>query len=194
MVDVIKRTYVVSQELEILHFETPIWNFILREITGVKTVEDFKYRIHRITKVMEIPYQAIRIRKDLPYGADRYYMLLNGCVVPRELSDIQGCLQKPPSSFFRESIGSSNKGSLVMRGSKAAKLVKFDKSGSYTAYECYGNNVVIDKDAKKVFSDEEYLIIYDDKGISYNIEHFKNFKKYDIYKKGECGCIIHWHN
>ena len=45
MVDVIKRTYVVSQELEILHFETPIWNFILREITGVKTVEDFMPQI-----------------------------------------------------------------------------------------------------------------------------------------------------
>lgn len=74
--------------------------------------------------------------------------------------------------------------------------IHFGEDGEYDAYECFGD-VEIGEHYKKVFEGEHWLRIYDDEKATYykNGREFETeYKKVDIYRDGDFGCIIHWHN
>ena len=92
--------------------------------------------------------------------------------------------------FEKVFIGSSDIASLAVRSCRWVGLVYFGKDGDYSAYICDGD-VEIPPHYEKVFSGMEWLHLYDDQGLSYKcVGHNKCV---DIYRAGEMGCIIHWH-
>lgn len=96
--------------------------------------------------------------------------------------------------FEKINIGDSDIDSLVLRTYESVALLKFYSVGGYRAYECFGDDVEIDKHYKKVFSGESWLQIYDDYGQSYMAHLPQDYMKFDVYRAGDYECIIHWHN
>ena len=96
-------------------------------------------------------------------------------------------------NFEKIYIGDSDIASLVLRTPTKVDILKFGGDSSYYAYECFGE-VEIGEHYSKVFSGETWLKIYDDEGLSYSHSEYNGkYKSFDIYRAGEYGCIIHWH-
>jgi hypothetical protein len=101
---------------------------------------------------------------------------------------------KSYKDFEKTYIGASDMASLTIRSCKKVSAIDYAEDGAYMAYECYGDEVEIGSHYKLVFSGDFWLTIYDDIGRAYNEHQPNGFKKVDVYRAGEYGTIIHWHN
>ena len=95
-------------------------------------------------------------------------------------------------SFERIYIGSSDIGSLTVRSVHDVAPLHFGKDGSYFAYVCFGEDIEIGEHYEHFFSGKTWLKIYDDTGLVY--DEYQPVGEVDIYRAGEMGCIIHWHD
>ncbi|MBO5416740.1 MAG: hypothetical protein J6A83_08945 [Clostridia bacterium] len=103
---------------------------------------------------------------------------------------------KKYKDFEKVYIGSSDIASLTVRSVQTVATLNFIEDGSYHAYECFGE-VEIGSHYTKVFSGKTWLTIYDDEGRTYKHHSWNQNTEYplvDIYRSGDFGCIIHWHN
>lgn len=87
-------------------------------------------------------------------------------------------------------IGSSYMASLTARSCQDVGCIDFGKKDEYYAHSCHGD-VEIPSHCKKVFSGHDWLILYDDQGVSFRETRYGECV--DIYRAGEMECIIHWH-
>ena len=91
-------------------------------------------------------------------------------------------------SFERVMLGASDIASLVFRACRGGVAeVKFVGDGVYHAYECTGE-VEVGEHYKKVFEGEGWLMVYDDKTLTYQ----RSGKRFEVYRAGDFGCIICW--
>ena len=98
---------------------------------------------------------------------------------------------KTYKDFDKRYIGSSDIASLTVRSGRDVSVLNFLSDGSYSAYEVIGNDVEIGSHYNKVFSGSTWLSIYDDSDMTYKARH--DGMTVDIYRAGDFGCIIHWH-
>ena len=97
-------------------------------------------------------------------------------------------------SFEKVYLGISDIASLVIRDADGARELRFGSDGDYRAYECFGD-VEIGEHYKKVDTARCWLKIYDDCGLVYNKHSCEcSYSICDIYRAGDFGCILHWHN
>lgn len=96
--------------------------------------------------------------------------------------------------FEKIFLGGSDIASLTMRSVFDVAILRFGKDGAYNAYECFGDDVTIGEHYRAVFDGNTWLTIYDDDGKVYDAHHPNDFAKVTVYRAGEHGCIIHWHN
>lgn len=101
-------------------------------------------------------------------------------------------MKKFYKDFKKVYIGESDIASLTVRSVYNVYDLHFGNDGHYNAYECFGD-VGIGEHYSKVFCGKSWLKIYDDSQLIYN-KHFDSFNFVDIYRAGNAGCIIHWHN
>lgn len=97
------------------------------------------------------------------------------------------------TSFRKIYIGASDIGSLIFRSANSLKEVHFGASSYYEAYECFGDDVEIDKQFKVIFKGDMWLKIYDDNWVTYDRSLCNDMKKITVYHN-DTECIIHWHN
>lgn len=100
---------------------------------------------------------------------------------------------KSYKDFEKIYIGCSDIGSLVVRSPYAVREMFFAGDGEYEAYECFGE-CEIPEHYNLVFSGRAWLKIYDDNKKTYDRFVPNSCNKFDIYRAGDFGCIIHWHN
>lgn len=74
-----------------------------------------------------------------------------------------------------------------------AQILKFGGDSSYHAYLCIGDDVEIGEHYHKVISGSHWLKIFDDREMTYT-NPSREYKLFDIYRSGDYGTIIHWHN
>ena len=96
-------------------------------------------------------------------------------------------------SFDKVYLGISDIASLVARTCSGVFNLCFGGDGDYRAYECFGD-VEIGEHYKKVFEADTWLKIYDDERLTYYRYRPEEYSKCDIYRAGDYGCILHWHN
>lgn len=96
--------------------------------------------------------------------------------------------------FNKVYLGDSDIASLTMRSVFDVAVLRFGKDDAYDAYECFGDDVAIGEHYRAVFEGSTWLMIYDDHGRVYNRRSPEDFEKVTVYRAGEMGCIIHWHN
>lgn len=120
------------------------------------------------------------------YGEGTDYILLGELPA----SELKQYYKRFPKVY----IGSSDVASLILRAPCNVKELYFGADNDYDAYECFGDNVEIGGHYEKVFSGEYWLKIYDDRGLTYDKDRAFGFTNVDVYRAGEMGCIIHWHN
>lgn len=89
-------------------------------------------------------------------------------------------------------LGDSDIASLTIRSGVQVCDLNFGADGSYHAYECFGD-VEIGEHYTKVFEGCRWLKIYDDNSLRYD-KYFYEYDVVTIYRAGNFGCIIHWHN
>lgn len=100
---------------------------------------------------------------------------------------------KSYKDFEKIYIGCSDIGSLIIRSPHMTKEMFFGSDSRYEAYECFGE-VEIPKHYDLIYSGRTWLRIYDDNEKSYYRFRPKEYTRFDIYRAGDFGCIIHWHN
>lgn len=101
---------------------------------------------------------------------------------------------KSYKEFPKVIIGGSDMASLTIRSVMTVDLLRFGEDSDYDAYECIGDDVKIGDHYTKVFSGDTWLMLYDDLGLVYKKYMPDGYEKFDIYRAGERGCIIHWHS
>lgn len=122
---------------------------------------------------------------------------------------------KTYKDFEKIYIGSSDGAMLTVRSGLNLFALMFGEDGSYSAYECFGDDVAVGEHYRKVFRAERSIRIYDDLEMTYansgyshdefsfaevvecqcrHREKAETYKYVDIYRAGEFGCIIHWNN
>lgn len=99
---------------------------------------------------------------------------------------------KSYKEFNKIWLGESDITALTIRSVDSVYNLKFGADGSYHAYECFGD-VEIGGHYIKVFEGRRWLKIYDNTNLTYD-KYFTKYSQVDIYRAGEYGCIIHWHN
>ena len=95
--------------------------------------------------------------------------------------------------FPKICIGDSDIASLVVRDTSGVRELRFGGDNCYYAYECFGE-IEIGGHYHKVFDLTAWVKIYDDQGLVYDFYKKQGFEKCSIYRAGDYGCIIHWHN
>lgn len=95
----------------------------------------------------------------------------------------------------RAYIGDSDVASLTctyFNGDKGvcSDVISFGGDNSYYAYICK-DDVEIGDHYRKVLSGRTWIRLYDDKGLTY--QHHESGYKFDIYRAGDFGVIIHWY-
>lgn len=96
--------------------------------------------------------------------------------------------------FDKICIGGSDAARLIADSPSNIGRIRFVEDGAYSAYECFGD-VAIGSHYTKVFSCTHWLAIYDDGGLAYKKHEMDTgYHHVDIYRSGDYGCIIHWHN
>ena len=90
-------------------------------------------------------------------------------------------------------LGLSDIASLVVRDTNGVQELRFGGDGDYYAYECFGD-IEIGEHYKKVIEADIWLTIYDDERLTYKRYRPQEYSKCDIYRAGDYGCILHWHN
>ena len=100
---------------------------------------------------------------------------------------------KSYKDFEKIYIGCSDIGSLIARGSHMVGEIFFASDGRYEAYECFGE-VEIPQHYNLVYAGRTWLKLYDDEGLTYSRWKPNCYIKFDIYRAGDFGCIIYWHN
>lgn len=100
---------------------------------------------------------------------------------------------KSYKDFKKIYIGCSDIGSLIIGTPYAVKKMFFGADGRYEAYECFGK-VEIPEHYDLIYSGRTWLKIYDDDKKTYYRYEPNGYRKFDIYRAGDFGCIIHWHN
>lgn len=96
-------------------------------------------------------------------------------------------------NFAQQFIGASDIASLTLRSGKQVASLNFGTDGCYNAYICYGDDVEIGGHYTRVFDGCAWLKVYDDMGVTYH-EGPELYNFVTVYRAGEMGCIIHWHN
>lgn len=94
--------------------------------------------------------------------------------------------------FHKVWLGQSDIAALTVRSCGNVCSLEFSEDGSYDAYECFGD-VEIGNHYTKVFEGHKWLKIFDDNRLTYD-KYFTEYEYVDIYRAGNFGCIIHWHN
>ena len=94
--------------------------------------------------------------------------------------------------FNKVWLGESDIAALTVRSCGDVYNLNFGEDGSYDAYECFGD-VEIGSHYTKVFEGHKWLKIFDDYRLAYD-KYFAEYESVDIYRAGDFGCIIHWHN
>ena len=94
--------------------------------------------------------------------------------------------------FNKVWLGESDIAALTVRSCGDVYSLNFGEDGSYDAYECFGD-VEIGNHYIKVFEGHKWLKIFDDNRLAYD-KYFAEYEYVDIYRAGNFGCIIHWHN
>ena len=94
--------------------------------------------------------------------------------------------------FNKVWLGESDIAALTVRSCGNVCSLEFGEDGSYDAYECFGD-VEIGNHYTKVFEGSKWLKIFDDNRLAYD-KYFAEYEYADIYRAGNFGCIIHWHN
>lgn len=97
---------------------------------------------------------------------------------------------KSYKDFEKKYIGTSDIAALTVRSGNQVFNLKFGGDDNYDAYEVIGD-AEIGSHYTKVFSGKHWLKIFDDREMQYNEYHYG--MAVDIYRAGEMGCIIHWH-
>ena len=100
---------------------------------------------------------------------------------------------KSYKDFEKIYIGCSDIGSLIIRSPYVVKEMFFDADGRYEAYECFGE-VEIPEHYDLIYSGRTWLRIYDDNEKPYYRFRPNGYTRFDIYRAGDFGCVIHWHN
>lgn len=100
---------------------------------------------------------------------------------------------KSYKDFEKIYIGRSDIGSLIVRGPHMVGEIFFASDGRYETYECFGE-VEIPRHYNLVYAGHTWLKLYDDEGLTYNRWKPNGYIKFDIYRAGDFGCIIYWHN
>lgn len=101
-------------------------------------------------------------------------------------------MMKHYKEFARVWLGESDIAALTIRSVGEVYNLKFVEDGLYHAYECFGD-VEIGEHYTKVFTGSRWLKVYDDNSLRYH-KCFREYDIVDIYRAGNYGCIIHWHN
>lgn len=94
--------------------------------------------------------------------------------------------------FNKVWLGESDIAALTVRSCGDVYSLNFGEDGSYDAYECFGS-IEIGSHYTKVFEGHGWLKIFDDYRLAYD-KYFAEYEYVDIYRAGDFGCIIHWHN
>ena len=94
--------------------------------------------------------------------------------------------------FNKVWLGESDIAALTVRSCGNVYSLGFSEDGSYDAYECFGD-VEIGNHYTKIFEGHKWLKIFDDNRLAYD-KYFAEYEYVDIYRAGNFGCIIHWHN
>lgn len=97
---------------------------------------------------------------------------------------------KSYKDFEKKYIGMSDIAALTVRSSQKVFNLQFGGDDYYSAYEVIGE-AEIGSHYTKVFSGAHWLKIFDDHELQYEAKHYG--MAVDIYRAGEMGCIIHWH-
>ena len=100
---------------------------------------------------------------------------------------------KSYKDFEKIYIGCSDISQLIISSSYGTRDLFFKADGRYEAYECF-DDCKIDDHYRLVFSGRSWLRIYDDEGLTYHRHKPNGYTRFDIYRAGDFGCIIHWHN
>ena len=107
---------------------------------------------------------------------------------------------KSYKDFEKIYIGCSDIGDLIIKNMENVKILHFPCDGEYYAYHIQSfrneNEIKIPAHYHKVMSGIGELKIYDDKELTYKQSCSFDLKVncWDIYRAGDFGCIIHWHN
>ena len=104
----------------------------------------------------------------------------------------ENSVMKNYKEFNKVWLGESDIAALTVRSCGDVYSLNFGKDGSYDAYECFGD-VEIGSHYTKVFEGSTRLKVFDDYSLAYD-KYFEEYKYVDIYRAGDFGCIIHWHN
>ena len=94
--------------------------------------------------------------------------------------------------FKKVNLGISDIASLVLRDSAGVCELNFGEDGNYSAYECFGD-VEIGSHYTEIHTSKAWIKIYDDTGLVYDKAPL-DYSLCTIYRAGEFGCILHWHN
>ena len=100
---------------------------------------------------------------------------------------------KSYKDFEKIYIGCSDIGSLIIGSPYVVKEIFFGADGRYEAYECFGEVEILEH-YNLICSGRTWLKLYDDEGLTYSRWKPNSYIKFDIYRAGDFGCIIHWHN
>ena len=101
---------------------------------------------------------------------------------------------KSYKDFKQISLGSSDVSSVVVRDVSGVRELSFGGDGSYRAYECFGNDVEIGEHYSKILELKTWVKIYDDNCLVYDFYKKQCCSICTVYRAGDYGCIIHWHN
>ena len=96
--------------------------------------------------------------------------------------------------FEKIYIGDSDIAALTLRTVGKVYDLRFGGDNAYYAYLCSGNDVEIGSHYRPVFEGEAWLKIYDDRELVVDLRKFEDHSKMTVYRSGDYGCIIHWHD